>query len=89
GPLKMAGSMAPETAKFSDAAILPSIASMAGWFGWSVARSPLNLSLVLALAAAIAVWVLIWHTRLGYRIRTVGANPDAAVYAGISPARIT
>jgi simple sugar transport system permease protein len=35
------------------------------------------------------VWVLIWRTRLGYAIRTVGANPDAAVYAGISPARIT
>lgn len=89
GPLKMAGSMAPETAKFTESAILPSIATIAGWFGWTVARSPLNLSLVLALAAAVAVWVLIWHTRLGYRIRTVGANPDAAVYAGISPARIT
>ena len=89
GPLRMPGSMALETARFSDAAILPSFAAIAAWFGWTAARSPLNLSLVLALAAAVAVWLLIWHSRLGYRIRTVGANPDAAVYAGISPARIT
>ena len=32
---------------------------------------------------------MIWRTRLGYEIRTVGANPTAAVYGGISPARIT
>ena len=33
--------------------------------------------------------LLIWRTRLGYEIRTVGANPTAAIYGGISPARIT
>ena len=56
----------------------------------STGRStPLNLSFLLALAAAAGVWVLIWRTRLGYEIRTVGANPTAAVYGGISPARIT
>ena len=32
---------------------------------------------------------LIWRTRLGYEIRTVGLNPTAAVYAGISVYRIT
>ena len=37
----------------------------------------------------MAVWLLIWRTRLGYEIRTVGANPTAAVYGGISPARVT
>ena len=37
----------------------------------------------------LAVWLLIWRTRLGYEIRTVGANPTAAVYGGISPARVT
>ena len=44
---------------------------------------------VLALIAALGVWVLIWRTRLGYEIRTVGANSSAAIYGGISPARIT
>jgi simple sugar transport system permease protein len=56
----------------------------------SRSRPPqLNLSFVLALAAALAVWLLIYRSRLGYAIRVVGSNPNAAVYAGISPARIT
>jgi simple sugar transport system permease protein len=54
---------------------------------WPV--TPFNLSFLIALAAAFGVWVLIWRTRLGYEIRTVGANPTAAVYGGVSPARIT
>jgi general nucleoside transport system permease protein len=89
GPLKMPGSMAPETARFAEAALMPSASAVAGRFGWPIAASPLNLSALLALAAAAGVWVLLWRTRLGYAIRTVGANPDAAVYAGLSPARIT
>ncbi|MGI9464398.1 MAG: ABC transporter permease, partial [Aestuariivirgaceae bacterium] len=36
----------------------------------------------------LAVWLLIWHTRLGYEIRTTGQNPDAAHYAGINVARV-
>ena len=32
--------------------------------------------------------MLIWRTRLGYEIRTVGQNPDAARYAGINVPRI-
>ena len=53
---------------------------------WPV--TPFNLSFLLALAAAFGGWVLIWRTRLGFEIRTVGANPTAAVYGGISPARV-
>jgi ABC-type uncharacterized transport system permease subunit len=41
------------------------------------------------LIAAVWMWFLIWRTRLGFEIRTVGANPTAAIYGGISPARIT
>ena len=36
----------------------------------------------------IVVWYLLWRTRLGYEIRAVGANTEAAVYAGIKPDRI-
>lgn len=89
GPLKMEGSMAPETAKFVDGAGLPLVSQMAAWFGVALPRTPLNLSFLMAIAAAFGVWLLIWRTRLGYAIRTVGANPDAAVYAGVSPKRIT
>ena len=58
-------------------------------FGIAIPPSQLNLTFLLALAAAFAVWLLIYRSRLGYAIRVVGQNPSAAVYAGISPARIT
>lgn len=44
--------------------------------------------LVLALIAAVAVWFLLQRTTLGFSIRTVGASPDAARYAGIHYRRI-
>ena len=42
---------------------------------------------LLALIAAVAVWRLMWKTTIGFEMRTVGANPDAAKYAGINSAR--
>jgi len=42
---------------------------------------------VLALVVAGIVWWLLYKTTIGFEIRTVGANPDAARYAGISVAR--
>ncbi len=47
-----------------------------------------NWGLVLALLAAVAVWFLLWRMTLGFEIRTVGANRDAAEYAGIDNRRI-
>ena len=43
---------------------------------------------VLALLVAFLVWWLLNKTTLGFEIRTVGANPDAAQYAGINVKRI-
>ena len=40
--------------------------------------------LVLALLAAVAVWWLLEHSTLGFRLRAVGANPFAARTAGMS-----
>ena len=42
---------------------------------------------VLALVVAVIIWWLLWKTTLGFEIRTVGANPDAAKYAGINVKR--
>ena len=41
----------------------------------------------LALVVAFLVWWLLWKTTRGFEIRTVGANPDAARYAGINVGR--
>ena len=43
---------------------------------------------VLALVVAGIVWWLLSKTTLGFEIRTVGMNPDAARYAGINVKRI-
>jgi len=43
---------------------------------------------VLALLMAYLVWWMLNKTTLGFEIRTVGANPDAAKYAGINVKRI-
>ncbi len=43
---------------------------------------------VLALVVAYLVWWILTKTTLGFEIRTVGANPDAAKYAGINVKRI-
>jgi simple sugar transport system permease protein len=42
---------------------------------------------VIALLAAVGVWWLLQKTTLGFEIRTVGANAQAARYAGIAVGR--
>ena len=42
----------------------------------------------LSVAAAIACWYLLERTTFGFEIRSVGLNPEAARYAGISVSRI-
>jgi len=87
--LRQAGSMNPESRGFPEHARIPFMHEVLGALGIAVQPSQLNLSLVLALAAAFGIWLLIYRSRLGYAIRVVGQNPNAARYAGISPARIT
>ncbi|MCA0433841.1 MAG: ABC transporter permease [Proteobacteria bacterium] len=59
-----------------------------GAFGIRISSSPLNLTVLLAFAAAWAIWYFLWRTKIGYEIRATGLNADAAVYAGIKPDRI-
>jgi simple sugar transport system permease protein len=82
------GQMSPESREFAEAAWLPFMHEMLAWIGIEVTRSPLNLSFVWALVCGVGVWLLLWHTRWGYEIRTLGHNERAAVYAGISPPRV-
>ena len=50
--------------------------------------APVSLALPLAIAAAAAIWVLLWRTPLGFEIRAVGQGEAAARAAGIDSARI-
>ena len=81
------GQQSPESREFEANTWLPFMHEMLQWIGIEVSSSPLNFSFFMALVCSLLVWIFIWQTRWGYEIRTVGQNPTAAVYAGISPAR--
>ncbi|GAB4063650.1 ABC transporter permease [Uliginosibacterium sediminicola] len=86
-PLKVNDGMAVESAPFAPSAHLTGIHELLGALGIDWPSSPLNLSFLLALLAAAGVQLLLWHTRLGYRLRAAGSSPGAAEYAGIEPGR--
>ncbi len=74
-PLEVeAGTRIPQTERLSDNASLPNI----------VPGVRLHLGVLIAVLAAIAVYILLWRTPLGFRLRAVGHSPDAAKAAGIN-----
>ena len=84
------GSMDPATARFPEAVHLPTLHELLAPIGITFSKAaPANVSLLVAVAACILVWLLIWRTRLGYEIRAYGHSETGALYAGISPVRIT
>jgi general nucleoside transport system permease protein len=44
----------------------------------------LHVGFFVALAALVAFWLILNRTTLGYEVRAVGFNPEAAAYGGIS-----
>jgi simple sugar transport system permease protein len=79
GPLRRPGGDSPITAEIYPSAYLPQL--FTGFrFHWGF---------FLALLVAFGVWWLLFKTTLGFEIRTVGANPNAARYGGIKITRIT
>jgi ABC-type uncharacterized transport system permease subunit len=75
--LKPAGAMDPATARFAEAVHLPSLHELLAPFGIAFSKSaPANVSLLVAVAACVVVWLLIWRTRLGYEIRAYGHSDE-------------
>ncbi len=81
--LRPAATMSVESAPFAPSAKLPGVHEALAWVGITWPSSPLNLSVVLALLAALGIYLFLWRTRGGYRLRAVGSSPGAAEYAGI------
>jgi simple sugar transport system permease protein len=89
GMLKPSGAMDPATAKFAATTHLPTFQDLFSWGEKPVFRgAPANVSFFVSLLACVAVWFLIWRTRLGFEIRAYGESESAAKYAGISPTKI-
>ena len=57
------------------------------WWPFSDQYDRLHIGFVISIGAAVAVWWLMYKTTLGFEMRTVGANPNAARYAGINISR--
>ncbi len=66
----------PQTTRLSAAFDLPRLVP-----------TRLHLGTLIAVVMAVLVYLLLWRTTLGYRIRAVGLNREAARYAGINVPR--
>lgn len=86
--MKKPDAMSLETRSFDGGANIPSMQEIAGWFGFLITDTPMNISFFIALIACFLVWLLIWRSRIGYEIRAFGFSEKAAVYAGINPVKI-
>ena len=62
----------PQTARLIEAFRFPRLAP-----------TRLHIGFLIAVILAILVYILLWRTTLGYRIRAVGQNPHASRYGGI------
>ena len=73
GPWKdPAGFNFPQSRMFSDNAILPIV----------MEDTRLHIGTVIALLIAVAIWVLMTFTIIGFQVRVVGLAPSAARFAG-------
>lgn len=88
GPMLQPGQQSPQSSLLPEQVWLPKIHEMLNWIGIETTDTPLNASFLVALLACLFFWVLVWRTRLGFEIRTVGQNQEAAHYSGINVARV-
>ena len=54
------------------------------WLSRLIEGNRLHTGFIMAVVAAILVYVLLWRTTIGFRLRAVGEGPDASRYAGIN-----
>lgn len=55
------------------------------WLPKIINGTSVSLGIVIAVAAAIVIWFILYRTSMGYRIRVMGFNQDAAAMSGINP----
>lgn len=76
GPFKdtTPGNVVARTPKIMETAVIPTL-------------NHIPLGFIIAILVAAFIGWMLWRTTVGYEIRTVGQNPNAAHYAGIRVAR--
>ena len=78
GPMQREGSTNPISPMILPTAELPRLLPDPARF---------HIGFFIALAVAFGVWWLLFRSTIGFEIRTVGANPDAARYSGMNVTR--
>lgn len=78
------GATSVASAYFPDASTIPTLTRILG-----VALDQANLMLIAVPFLAVAVWLLLRRTPLGYQIRMSGSNAAFARYGGIRPRHVT
>ena len=76
-PAELTGSRIPQTERLTDNAALPTI----------LPGTRLHLGVLIGVLAAVVAYIVLWRTPLGFRLRAVGHNADAARASGISVER--
>jgi general nucleoside transport system permease protein len=72
-------SSVPRTEPVAGAARLPEVVH---------SEPRLHIGLFIALAMCFVVWFVLMRTTFGFEVRAVGANPNAARYAGVNVGRV-
>ncbi|MCP4727750.1 MAG: ABC transporter permease, partial [bacterium] len=89
-PYRDPADIIPQTVEISGGAKIPLIADVLKYIGIDLPQTvPLNLSFLIAIAAAVFIWFLLWKTVPGYEIRAVGMSPAAAAVSGINIVKVT
>lgn len=73
-PLREASGFYPQTDLIGESSFLPYI----------IPSTRLHIGIIVAILLAVLVYLILWKTPFGYRLRAVGLNPDGAEYSGIS-----
>ncbi len=58
------------------------------WLGRLLPRTRLHWGIIIAIGLAVLVYIFLWRTSLGYKMRAVGAQKEAARYAGMPVERL-
>ena len=80
GPLQGPQKFSPTSGVVTPSAKLPV-------FWGNAALQGVHIGFFIALAALVSFWFVLQRTTLGYEVRAVGFNPEAARYGGISVKR--
>lgn len=74
GPLREASGFYPQTDLIGENAFLPYI----------IPKTRLHIGFLVAALLVFVVYLILWKTPFGFRLRAVGFNPDGAEYSGIN-----